>query len=814
MSTPTDPSRVDELVESMTLDEQASLTGGHDVWHLPAIERLGIGSLKMSDGPSGVRGAEMGTRRSLSFPCGIAAGSTWDVDLLARYGAALGEEAHTKGVHVLLGPTVCIPRTPLGGRTFESFAEDPHLSSRLTVAYVRGVQSRGVACCVKHFAANDQEHERMSISVDVDERTLREVHLAPFEAAVVEAGVWSIMGAYNRVRGTFCCEHGVLLGRILRDEWGFDGVVVSDWMGTHSTVEAALAGLDVEMPGPPSFLGAKLAAAVEEGQLDAAVVTDKARRIVRLAERTGVLGGTQAGDEREDDDPTRRALARELAAAGTVLLRNEGGALPIDSASVQRLALIGPNALDLQFGGGGSSRVTPLRTPSVVGQLRDRLPGVDVVLEEGCRIDRGLPPVPTALLPDGIAVDLVAPDDPATTVVATHLHQSTHFVFGEPAPGVNASALATRATATFVPDVSGVWDVGMSSIGAGRLYLDGALVADNTDLAPGSRFFGFGRDLVSSPVELAAGSEHSLLVDVDASGQPITGFEIVAGRPSVEDALARAVAAAADADVAVIVVGSNGQWETEGEDRADLRLVGEQDALVAAVAAANPRTVVVVNNGGPIAMPWIDEVAAVLQVWYPGEEGPAALADLLTGATEPAGRLPITFPRHLGDTPTAGSADHYPGRDGTVVYGEGLLIGHRHYDAHGIEPLFAFGHGLSYTTFELGLPAVEGTAPDVTVRVPVANTGDRRGVEVVQVYVEPAMTGEGRPIRQLAGFAKVVLDPAETVDVEIVLGPRSFAGWDEDLGGWHAPAGTYRLQIGTSSRALAHSVQVSLDGPS
>jgi beta-glucosidase len=809
MTDPTTSSRVDEIVAAMTLDEQASLTGGRDVWHLPAVERLGVGAMRMSDGPSGVRGAEMGTRRSLSFPCGIAAGATWDIELLGRYGVALGEEAHSKDVHVLLGPTVCIPRTPLGGRTFESFAEDPHLSSRLTVAYIRGVQSQGVACCVKHFAANDQEHERMSVSVELDERTLREVHLASFEAAVLEAGVWSIMGAYNRVRGTFCCEHDMLLGHILKQEWGFDGVVVSDWMGTHSTVDAAVAGLDVEMPGPPSFLGAKLAAAVAAGEVDATVVADQARRVVRLAERTGVLDAMPTGIELEDDDPARRAIARELATAGSVLLHNQG-VLPIDVATTRRVALIGANALALQLGGGGSSQVTPLREQSVAGELRSRLPGVELVVEEGCRIDRGLPPVPTALLSDGITVDFfTGAEQSGAPAGTTTLHRATYIVFGEPLPGVSATTLSARATTTFTADVTGPWEIGLTSIGAGRLYLDDTLIADNATAQAGSRFFGFGREIVSTHVNVVAGEPHALRVEMEPADKPIAGFEIVAGRPVVDDALARAVAAAAAADVAIVVVGSNSQWETEGEDRADLRLVGEQDTLIASVAAANAHTIVVVNNGGPVEMPWLDDVAAVLNIWYPGEEGAAALAEMLTGTTEPGGRLPVTYPRHLEDSAPARSPEWYPGIEGTVVYGEGLLHGHRHYDANDIEPLFAFGHGLSYTTFKVGTPTVDGNAP-FTVHVPVTNTGPRRGSEVVQVYVEPTHRAEGRPVRQLGGFTKITIEPGATETARIALGDTAFRTWDDAAADWIVPTGVYRLRVGTSSRALSHSTEISI----
>jgi len=338
--------RLDDVAAQLTLGELASLTAGRDVWHLPAIDRLGIGALKMSDGPSGVRGERVGHRRSLAFPCGMAVGASWDVDLVSRYGTALAEEAGTKGVHLLLGPTVCIPRTPLAGRTFESFAEDPHLSARLTVAYVRGVQEKGVGCCVKHFACNDQEQERMSISAEVDERTLREIHLPSFEAAVQEAGTWAVMSAYNKLNGAYCSEHPDLLGRILKDEWLFDGVVVSDWWGTHSTVEAASAGLDIEMPGPARHLGAVLEAAAGRGEIGPEVVAEHARRVLRLIERCGVLDGTTAAAEGEDDDDGRRALAHELVVSSTVLLKNEG-VLPLRTVDLRRVALIGPIALRL-----------------------------------------------------------------------------------------------------------------------------------------------------------------------------------------------------------------------------------------------------------------------------------------------------------------------------------------------------------------------------------------------------------------------------------------------------------------------------------
>lgn len=805
-----DAERVEAIVADLSVAEQASLTAGEDVWHLPALERLGIGRLKMSDGPSGVRGEWVGTRRSLAFPCGMAVGASWDTDLVGRYGAALGQEAASKGVHLLLGPTVCIPRTPLGGRTFESFAEDPWLSSRLTVAYVRGVQATGVGCCVKHFACNDQEHERMTISVAVDDATLREVHLASFEAAVREAGAWSIMSAYNRVDGTYAGEHPRLLGEILKGEWGFDGVVVSDWFGTHSTVEATTAGLDVEMPGRAHHLGRRLATAVDEGAVDPAVLADHARRIVGLMDRTGLLDHAPKLDEDEDDAPDRRAIARELAVAGTVLLRNEG-LLPLDVERVSTVAVIGPNGDRIEVGGGGSSSVVPHHQPSFVEELRDRLPGVEVTFEPGTSIDRGIPPLDLRLLGDGFRVEYFdGPVDHRPPAATDTLHRSQLVLLGEPVPGLPVDRCSIRATATFTPDATGPWELGLANAGAATLLLDGEVLLDNTSPTPGRFFYGQGSSMITASVDLAAGEAHRIEVHLTTSErQRLAGFEVAARRPPDEHRRERALAAAAAADAVILVVGSNSQWESEGGDRSTLHLVGDQDELAAQVVAANPNTAVVVNAGSPVATPWADDAAAVAVLWYPGEEGAGALADIVTGRADPGGRLPITFPRQLGDSAAhAHGPEGYPGVDGTVTYGEGRLIGHRHLDAHGVEPAFAFGHGLSFTTFAYGEPTIAGEGTERTVTLTVTNTGGRAGSDVIQLYVGPVEAIDGLPLRELEAFAKVHLEPGASTEVDLHLDERSFAHWDPDADRWSVAPGTYELSIGASSRDLRHRLTV------
>jgi len=795
---------VERLVGAMTLDEKASLTAGADMWYLPPVERLGIPALKVSDGPSGVRGDSLIGRRSLSLPCGTAVGSTWNPELVRRLGEVLAAEARSKNVHVLLGPTVCLVRTPLAGRTFESFSEDPLLTARIAGAYVEGVQSGGVACCIKHFACNDQEHERMTISAEVDERTLREVHLAVFEHAVQEAGVWSVMTAYNKVNGVYCGEQPDLIGGVLRQDWGFDGLVMSDWFGTHSTAPAALAGLDLEMPGPSAWLGPTLAAAVRAGEVDESVVDGQVRNVLRLMSRVGILGGggAVASDERESDDPGRRAVARRVAAEGTVLLVNDG-LLPLRAADMGSVAVIGPNAAQLAMGG-GSSEVTPYRRRRVDEALAERLPAAAVVSEVGCRIDRGLPSIDLRLLADEtLQITYFDNPDLAGVPVATEsAHTARVMWIGPPRPELTIGACSVRVSSTFVPDVSGAWRLGLESAGRAVLRLDGDVVVDNTDPVRGSTFYGAGSEPVEVTLDLAGGRPYELAVEIwpRSASSPIMGARIGASPPDAGDEFERAVAAAAEADVAVVVVGSNGQWESEGHDRPDLALPGRQRELIEAVLEVNRRTVVVVNAGAPVEMPWAGQAGAVLMTWYPGEEGADALADMLVGAAEPSGRLPVTFPARVEDGP-AGlgvEGERYPGVEGKVVYGEGILLGYRFYDTAHLAPLFPFGFGLSYgdCTFEDVVADGEG------VELTVVNNGSRRGTEVVQVYVRALESPVRRPDRELKGFAKVALDPGGRARVRVPLGATAFRHWDVDAHAWRDDPGRYEVLVGTSSRHI------------
>ncbi len=805
---------IERLVGAMTLDEKCSLTAGANMWYLPPVERLGIPALKVSDGPSGVRGDSLIGRRSLSLPCGMAIGSTWNPSLVARLGGVLAAEAASKGVHVVLGPTVCIVRTPLAGRTFESFSEDPLLTARIAVAYVQGVQAGGVACCIKHFACNDQEHERMTISAEVEERPLREIHLVAFEAAVREAGVWSVMTAYNKVNGVYCGEQPDLIDGILRGEWGFDGLVMSDWFGTHSTGAAALAGLDLEMPGPSAWFGPTLATAVRDGLVDESVVDGQVRHALRLMGRVGILGRSTVPDEQEEDDPGRRAVAREVAAEGTVLLANDG-LLPLDPGTVASVVVVGANAGQLAMGG-GSSEVTPHRRRPVADALAERLPGVAISSEIGCRIDVGLPPIDLRLLAssgvdESLRIEYFDNAELSGTPVAIEAaHTARVLWIGPPRADLTIGECSVRLSAVFTPDVSGAWQLGLESAGRAVLRLDGAVVVDNSDPSRGSSFYGAGSEPVEVTFDLAAGRSYELAVEVwpRSSSSPILGARIGASPPDTGDEFERAVRAAAEADVAVVVVGSNGQWESEGHDRPDLSLPGRQRELVEAVLEANRRTVVVVNAGSPVEMPWAPRAGAVLMTWYPGEEGADALADMLIGAAEPSGRLPVTFPARVEDGP-AGlgvEGDRYPGLEGKVVYGEGILVGYRYYETAHLAPLFPFGFGLSYG--DIVFDHVQVDADGVTVTL--ANNGTRRGTEVVQVYVRAPESKVRRPDRELAGFAKVAVDPGSRETVRVELGVTAFHYWDVDTHAWRSDPGRYEVLVGSSSRDIRSSTVITV----
>jgi beta-glucosidase len=811
--------RVAELLAKLSLEEKVGLLAGSDLWHVPGVPRLGIPPLKVTDGPNGARGASFAEGpTSACFPCGTALAASFDPELAREVGAALGEEARAKGARVLLGPTVNLHRHPLGGRHFECGSEDPHLASRISAAFVRGVQSRGVASCPKHFVCNDTELERTTRSSQVDPRTLHEIYLPAFEAAVREGGAWSLMAAYNPLNGIHCTEHAELLQGILKGEWCFDGVVLSDWFATGTTAASLLGGLDLEMPGPARHYGPKLVAAVERGEVPQTAVDAAARRVLRLMARTGSLDAAPE-PERAEDRPEHRALARRVAGEAIVLLRNEGSVLPLDAAALRRIAVVGPNAAVARVQGGGSAAVRPHRAVSPLDGIRARLgAGVEVVHERGCSIERATPAFDARCIvsPEGLpgfrAEFFEGPVAAGEPVAATHLTRLHCTWLGAPVPGISGERYSVRITGTYRPPESGIYTLGLTSAGRSRLSVDGEVVVDHWETTQrGESFFGAGTPEGRARVAMRAGEPRAIVALLCKDGPgPLGGIEAGCLLPEPPDLLERAVACAAAADAAVVVVGTSDEWETEGRDRESLALPGRQEELALRVAAANPRTVVVVNAGAPVALEWAPRVPALVALWLPGQEGGHALADVLFGDADPGGRLPTTFPRRIEDAP---AAPHYPGTGDAMVYAEGVFVGYRGYDARGVEPRFPFGHGLSYTRFAWGALQVPGRirrGESAGVSIEIENVGARPGSEVVQLYLGDEAASVPRPPRELVGFAKLRLRPGERATARFELPPRAFAFYDAARREWVAEPGAFELAAGASSRDLRARARIEL----
>ncbi|MEU0792260.1 glycoside hydrolase family 3 C-terminal domain-containing protein [Amycolatopsis sp. NPDC005961] len=788
---------VDALLAELDLDAKARLLAGQDVWSLPGLPRIGLRSVVLSDGPVGVRGVRWSPDDpSVTLPSPTALAASWDPRLAVRAGRLLAQEARRKGVHVLLAPTVNLQRSPLGGRHFECYSEDPLLTGMIGAGYVTGVQDGGVAVTVKHFVANDFETERFTADVHVSERALRELYLAPFELIVRRARPWGIMAAYNSVNGTTMTQHDELLNGVLRDEWGFDGFIVSDWLAARDTVASANGGLDVAMPGPRTVFGEQLAEAVRGGEVDEDVVDEMVRRVLLLAHRTGALG---SGPTPWQSTVDGEVIAREIAHRSFVLLSNETGVLPLRAP--QSIALIGALAADPKILGGGSATVFPEHIVSPLDGLRKAVPpSTDLAFAIGADPRTTLPPAT-----DNFRLRATAKAADGTRLAEFPLREAKINWIGELPRGLDLATLASvEIEGTYLPERSGTHTFAVTGPGDLRLTVAGQTLFDGVNLPEGGDVFTSIMQVIEQrrEVELTAGE----LVDVSLTYWiPSEMAEFARGtfawvtfalghRGPVLDpdaALDEAVALAGKSDVAVVVVGTTAEVESEGFDRTSLALPGRQDELVRRVAAANPNTVVVVNAGSPVELPWRDDVAAVLLTWFPGQAGGDALADVLLGREEPGGRLPTTWPAKLEDAPVT---DVTP-EEGVLEYGEGVYIGYSAYAKTETQPAYWFGHGLGYTTWvyeELDVyPDDEGGA---RVRVRVRNSGTRKGREVVQLYLAPTERGD-RPPRWLVGFASVEAGPGESVESDIVVPPRSAEVWRD---GWRHIAGEYVLEASHS----------------
>lgn len=805
--------RLRQLLHELTIEEKVSLLSGQDFWSLPAIKRLKIPSLKMSDGPTGLRSTN--SDPATVFPVGTALAATWDQGLVQEVSTAIGREAIAYGVDVLLAPGVNIQRTPLGGRNFEYYSEDPYLTGEIGCAYVNGVQSVGVGTSVKHFVANNQEHNRMGGNSKVATRALREIYLAAFEPIIKQARPWTVMSAYNRINGTFASEHDELLNTVLKEEWGFDGVVVSDWGASNSTLGSVNGGLDLEMPGPAKFYGANLLKELAAGTVSEATIDDHVLRILRLIARCGLL----------DDNPKQkygalctsehRAVARKAAANAMVLLKNDEDLLPLKGK--QTVAVIGALADYPAIQGGGSSQVSPDQIVTPLEGLREALPaGTDILFERGVDPEPKPPILDGRLLKpavgankNGLKVRYFARPQYQGDVVDEGVDwRFAKLGFGERAQS-DEGAFSVEWTGIITPRFGGEHEflITHSNPDVELVIGDEVLVGPDTHRETEMLFMILPLNRREAKIDLEKGRSYPITLRYSQPGG-IKGFNIF-NLALREPAPKRdtALVAASAADAAIVFVGSGTTSETEGEDRASMRLSSEQNQLVEEIKNANANTIVVVNTGGPVEMPWADEVKAIVQMWLPGQEGGHAIADILTGKINPSGKLPVTFPKRYQDNPTY---IHYPG-GAQADYGEGVFVGYRYYAKAGIKPLFPFGHGLSYAKFKLSDPAAinrlekDGT---IEVQLKVTNQGSVFGSETVQIYSENGEPSEASAPLNLCGFQKIELAPGQSEKLSLIIGERALAYFDEDKDEWALDQGMFKIHIGTSAERIHHTLHI------
>lgn len=790
--------RVESILSQMTTDEKIEMVGGiHDFYTRP-IPRLGIPSLRMSDGPMGVHDYGLTT----AYPAGIALAASWDVDLAHRFGVSMGKDARARGVHFILGPGMNIYRAPMNGRNFEYFGEDPFLASRIAVNEIEGIQEQEVIATAKHFAGNNSEFARMTLSSDIDERTLREIYLPAFEASVKEAHVGALMDAYNLVNGVYMTANHHLNNEILKKEWGFDGILMSDWGATHDGVAAANGGLDLEMPSPTFMNRETLLPALKDGRVSMATLDDKVRRILRTAMRFGFFDRPQADTNIPLYSQTGREVALEEARGGMVLLKNAGNLLPLDENKLKTIAVIGPDAYPAVVSGGGSAESKPFEAVSYLEGISDHagakanvlydvdLPVLDEVFEKSEFVT-----APGG--ESGLKGEYFSNQELNGAPAVTRVDQHVHFDWGEGsfAPGEPVDHFSVRWTGYFIPKASGDYEFFTSADDGVRLYVDNDRAID--DWQPHSQ------TLDTATEHLEAGQAYKIRLEYfEDVGSAIVGFGVTRADAVVGN---KTKALAAKADAVIICVGFDPKTEGEGSDRT-FQLPGGQDALIQQISAVNKNTVVVLTAGGNVDMTlWIDKVPALIHAWYAGQEGGRALAQIVFGDYSPSGKLPVSFERQWGDNPVFHS--YYPVKgESHVKYSEGVFLGYRYYDQSQTKPLFPFGFGLSYTTFAYSNLSVSPTTGEanspVTVSFDVTNTGHREGAEVAELYVGDSHASVPRPSKELKGFAKINLKPGERKRITLTLDRRAFSFYDVARKDWNAEPGKFTILVGGSSESI------------
>jgi beta-glucosidase len=792
-------SRVDDLLPRLTADEKLLLLGGDREFYIRPIARLGLPEVKMGDGPLGVRNWGLST----AYPASAGLAASWDTDIAQKFGASVANDARARGVNIMLGPAVNITRVPRNGRNFEYLAEDPYLAGAMARWIVTGMQAQGVVATVKHFAANNQETERGTIDARVSPRAMEEIYLPAFRAAVEQGHAWAVMSAYNRLNGTYCTANDWLNNKVLKGDWDFKGVVMSDWGAAHDTLGVANGGLDLEMPSGKYMNPATLGPLLVSGQVTQATIDDKVRRILRLEIANGFLDRPQLLESTPRDDPKSAAVALQIEREAIVLLKNDHGALPLASKKLRHIVVLGPNAANYPAGG-GSAHVEPFHYVSVVEGLRKVVGSkvkIDFIPGEGPELLDQL--LKTAAYDGPLTLKFTVGTGQDARLATAPLSENRidhDWTDAEPAPGVALAGFQAEWNGSIRPATTGTYVFLLRGQGGVNVNVDGHEII-------GSWFCG--GDTLAAELPLVAGKAYPIRIKVhyDNKGSPAVKFAWGLAPALLTEEQADRIRTA---DAAVVCVGFNLMLEGEGADRT-YELPGHQPELIRKVAALNPRTIVVLNSGGSVATAdWIDTVPAVLQAWMPGQEGGHAVAEVLTGKVNPSGKLPVTFEKRWEDTPSYG---HFPGANGKVDYAEDILVGYRWFDTKGVVPLFPFGYGLSYTTFHYDKLHVEPTQDGHwSVTFDVTNNGTQKGSEVSQVYVSaPVASKVMRPVRELRGFSREELETDQTITVTVVLDRRAFSYYDAAKGDWEVEPGSYTIEVGSSSRKILLAAPVSVD---
>lgn len=798
-------SRVADLVSRMTLEEKISYINGTNWMYTKAIKRLGIPAFKMTDGPIGTRSHG----KSTAYPASVLGAASWDSHLMYDFGVALGRDSRSRGVNFLLGPGVNIARAPMAGRNFEYLGEDPFLSSNLVVNYIKGVQSQGVVATVKHFAANNQEYDRDNISSDIDERTLQEIYLPAFKAAVQQGKVGAVMNSYNLLNGSHTSEHNHLNNEILKGQWGFEGILMSDWGGVHNGLAAFKGGTDLEMPGEARMNAKNLMPAFARGEITEKEINEKVTRILRTAFKFGFFDRPQAIESIPKDDPSSAKVALELARGGIVLLKNEGGILPLNLSKIKKVAFIGPNA-DAYISGGGSSQTEPFHSVTAFEGFKSLAKNTEVSYTMGIpslnylsakSVFYTAPGSATA----GLKAEYYNNRELSGTPKGTKIDRTVDFSWVQTpsVEGIGQDNFSVRWSGVIRPTESANYKFIVKGDDGYRLWVDNKLVIDY--------WSDHGFLEKNTTLNLEAGKEYAIKLEYyEGSGDAAISFAWF--QPKDEN-FNEAIKMASEADVAILCVGFNQQIEHEGAER-PFELPKVQDSLIRIVSKANPNTIVVLNAGGNVYMAsWLPSVKGLVHAFYPGQEGGTALAEILLGVINPSGKLPVTFEKKWADNATFNTYYDTDG-DKRVAYKEGLFVGYRHYDKNNIQPMFPFGFGLSYTTFAYSNLKIDLKQDQnkvvANVSFDVKNTGNADGAEVAQLYVKDVVSPVVRPVKELKGFTKVFLKKGTSKRVSIALDESAFSYYKEALHQFGFDAGEFVVQIGSSSSAIELSQNINL----